>query len=73
MSKVRWVVALALLCAGCSEKGAQTGREQEIQKMIATIERQIEEHKAKGRTDLSELDRLKGELEEELTRERKKN
>lgn len=71
MNKLRWVVALALLCAGCSEDGAQTGREQELQEMIATIERNIQEHKAKGR-DFSELDILKGGLEQELTRIRKK-
>jgi len=70
MNKLRWVLALALLCAGCSGDG--TSREQEIEKMIATIERQIKEYKAKGRTDLGELDRLKGELEEELAHERKK-
>lgn len=72
MNKLWWVVAFALLCGGCSEDGAQAGREQEIQKMIATLERQIEEYKAKGRDDLGELERLKSELEEELTRVRKK-
>lgn len=72
MNKLRWVVALALLCAGCSEEGTQTAREQEIQKMIATIERQIEEYRAKGRKDLGELEKLKGDLQQELTRGRKK-
>lgn len=71
MNKLQWITALALLCAGCSD-GAQTGREQEIEKMISTLEVQIEEHRAEGRDDTGELERLKGELEEELTRIRKK-
>ncbi|MGH8592584.1 MAG: hypothetical protein ACREX9_15255 [Gammaproteobacteria bacterium] len=71
MSKLRWVVVFALLCAGCSGDGTPTAREQEIQKMMATIERKIQEHKAKGR-DFSELERLRGELEAELIGARKK-
>ncbi len=71
MNKLLWVVVFALLCAGCGGDRTPTAREQEIQKMIATIERQIQEHKAEGR-DVSELDRLKGELEEELIGARKK-
>ncbi len=71
MSKLRWVVVFALLCAGCSGDGTPTAREQELQKTIATIERQIQEHKAKGR-DFSELERLRGEMEEELIGARKK-
>lgn len=71
MNKLSWLVAIALLCTACSGDGTEGGRAQQIQSMIDNIDRQIQEHQAKGR-DYSELERLRGELEEQLNMARKK-